>query len=145
VAEEPLRGFGERIIKRARLPVSVLLALPFIVFGGEYFFYLIEHGSVLTGAIEQLKKDFGWFVSLASLPTIFLAFSRELRVHEILDRLLGVRDAVDSRIRDLLQTLAGNSGYDHPERIKVAVLTPQLMLKVLRGGYVPRWHSSAEG
>jgi hypothetical protein len=115
VAEEPLRGFGERIIKRARLPVSVLLALPFIVFGGEYFFYLIEHGSVLTGAIEQLKKDFGWFVSLASLPTIFLAFSRELRVHEILDRLLGVRDAVDSRIRDLLQTLAGNSGYDHPE------------------------------
>ena len=40
------------------------------------------------------------------------------------------------------------SGYDgpraRPRSGKVDVLTPPLMLKVLRGGYEPRWHKSAD-
>jgi hypothetical protein len=117
LADEPLRGFGQRIIDRARLPVSVLLALPFLVVALEYFFFLIEKGLGATDAIVQIKKDAALFVALGALPPIILAFSRELQVHELIDKLLGVRASVDERIRNLLQNLAKDSGYDHPERI----------------------------
>ena len=117
LADEPLRGFGQRIIDRARLPVSVLLSLPLLVVGLEYFFFLIERGVGVTGAVDQIKKDAALFVALGGLPPIVLAFSRELQVHELIDKLLGVRTTVDGQIRSLLQGLAKDSGYDHPERI----------------------------
>jgi hypothetical protein len=117
LADEPLRGFGQRIIDRARLPVSVLLALPFLVVALEYFFFLIEHGVGVTGAIEQIKKDAALFIALGGVPPILLAFSRELQVHDLIDKMLGVRTTVDAQIRNLLQNLARDSGYDHPERI----------------------------
>ena len=40
-----------------------------------------------------------------------------MQVHDLLDKVVGVRKAVDDRIRELLQKLAADSGYDHPERI----------------------------
>lgn len=117
MADEPLRGAGQRIIDRARLPVSVLLALPFLVVALEYFFFLIERGADVIGAVEQVKKDAALFIALGGMPPIILAFSRELQVHDLVDKLLGVRTSVDGRIRGLLQSLAKDSGYDHPERI----------------------------
>ena len=120
MAEDPLRGFGERIIRRARLPVTVLLALPFLVLIIEYFFYLHEKGFTITSAIEQVKKDVALFVALGTFPPIALAFCRELQVHELVDKFLGVRASVDTKIRNLLRDLAERSGYEHPERITAA-------------------------
>jgi hypothetical protein len=56
MADDPIRGFGERIVARARLPVATLLALPLFVIIIEYFFYLVEKGSSWVGAVEQVIK-----------------------------------------------------------------------------------------
>jgi hypothetical protein len=104
-------------VKRARLPTAALLALPFVVIAIQYFLYLVDHGFGLTAALDQLKKDIGLFAFLGAIPTIALAFSRELQIHQGLDRLLGVRRAVGRRITMLMQGLAQSAGYEHPERI----------------------------
>lgn len=117
MSDDPIKGFGERIIKRARLPTAALLALPFLAILTEYFFYLVDHQFEIIAALNQLKKDAAAFAFLGAVPTIVLAFFRELQVHEGLDRLLGVRRRVNRHIADLMKALAESSGYDHPERI----------------------------
>lgn len=120
MADEPLRGFGQRIIDRARLPVGVLLALPFFVVAIEYFFFLLKEGTAIDAAIKQVKEDGALFVWLVGIPPVILAFFRELQVHELVDKFLGVRAAVDEEIRRLLQELASDAGYAHSDRIAAA-------------------------
>jgi hypothetical protein len=118
VADEPLKGFGERIVARARVPVTTMLALPFIAIVIEYFFFLVETGASWTTAIEQIKKDVALFIFLGALPPIVLAFSRELQVHDLLDKIFGTRSAVGTRIADLMAQLADSSGYGNSDRIR---------------------------
>ena len=115
--DDPIQGFGERIIRRARLPTAALLALPLVAIAIRYFIFLVDHNFGIISALDHLKKDVGVFAFLSAIPTIALAFSRELQVHQGLDRLLGVRGEVNRRIATLMQALAESSGYEHPERI----------------------------
>lgn len=117
MSDDPIRGFGERIIKRARLPTAALLALPFLAVLTRYFLYLVDHQFEFIAALEQLKKDVAAFAFLGGIPTVVLAFFRELQVHQGLDRLLGVRHRVDGHIAELMANLASSSGYDYPERV----------------------------
>jgi hypothetical protein len=98
--------------------VTTLLALPFIAIVIEYFFFLVGNGKTWASAIEQVKKDISLFIFLASLPPIFLAFSCELLLHELLAKIVGTRQAVGQQIADLMASLADSSGYDHPDRIR---------------------------
>lgn len=78
---------------------------------------MVDHNFGVVAALDQLKKDAVAFAFLGAIPTIALAFSRELQVHQGLDRLLGVRRQVDEHIANLMKALAESSGYDHPEKI----------------------------
>lgn len=104
--DDPIQGFGERIIRRARLPTAALLALPLVAIAIRYFIFLVDHNFGIISALDQLKKDVAVFAFLSAIPTIALAFSRELQVHQGLDRLLGVRGEVNRRIATLMQALA---------------------------------------
>lgn len=116
--DEPLRGFGERIVSRARLPLAVLFALPIVVLAIEYFFFLLgQKGLSVTDSLHDIKEAVALFAGLAALPPIILAFCRELQVHELLDKMLGVRKDTDIEIRRLLKKLAVDSGYGHSTRI----------------------------
>jgi hypothetical protein len=117
LSDDPIKGFDERIIKRARLPTVALLALPFLAILIRYFLYLVDHQFEIIAALGQLKQDVAAFAFLGGLPTVVLAFFRELQVHHGLDRIPGVRRRVNNHIADLMAELAKSSGYDHPERI----------------------------
>jgi hypothetical protein len=117
VADDLIKGFGERIVKRARLPTAALLALPLVAVAVQYFLFLIQIGFSLPKALDQLKNDAGLFAFLAAIPTVALAFARELQVHNGLDRLLGTRARVGRVIAELMSELASASGYEHPERV----------------------------
>jgi hypothetical protein len=118
VPDEPIRGFDERIVARARLPVTVLLAIPLMAVVLQYFFYLLENQVSLVTAVTQIQSDLSLFVFLAGVPVIALAFFRELLVHQLLDKLVGTRSAVDQEITKLMSELASFAGYSHLDQIK---------------------------
>jgi hypothetical protein len=121
MADEPISGFGGRIVARARLPVATLLALPFIGVAIEYFFFLVQSGKTWVAALGLIEKDFSLFIFLGSIPPIALAFARELQLHDLLDRaIFGTRADVAKQIADLMAKLAESSGYDNSEKIKAS-------------------------
>jgi hypothetical protein len=44
LSDDPIQGFGGRIIKRARMPTAALLALPLIAVALQYFLFLMKIG-----------------------------------------------------------------------------------------------------
>lgn len=117
MADDPIRGFGERIVRRARVPTAALLAFPFVAVAINYFIYLLNHNFEIIPALDELKKVWAAFAFFGTIPAIALAFFREIQMHQGIDRLLGVRKKVDRHIATLMQTLAESSGYEHPERV----------------------------
>jgi hypothetical protein len=117
MADELIKGFGERIVKRARIPTAALLALPLIAVATQYFLFLTQIGFGLPKALDQLKNDAELFTFLTAIPAVALAFARELQVHNGLEKLIGLRKKVGNIIVGLMSNLASTSGYEHPERV----------------------------
>lgn len=115
---DPVQGSGERIAKRARLPLAALLAYPLIDVAAEYLLFLRENAVEWVPALKQVQQDFALLTFLVALPTVILAFLRELQVHILIDKFLGVQASVETIIVELMADLADRSGYDHPDRIR---------------------------
>ncbi len=119
MSDEPIKGFGQRITKRARLPASVIIAYPFSIVVWKYLHFLIQNGYSFLDAFIQVKQDIGLIAFIyPALPVVVFSFFRELEVHILLDKLIGVRKKVGIRIVELMKTLAKQNGYKNPERIQ---------------------------
>lgn len=117
LADDLIKGFGERIATRARLPTTAILLWPFFVIVIQYVIFLNEQGIAWGDAILRARDEVTRLALPAIVPVAVFAFFRELRVHDWVDKIVGLRRKVDRRIRSLMADLARNAGYDHPDRI----------------------------
>lgn len=118
MGDDPIQGFGGRIVKRARVPETAILSIPFITVAVQYFLFLEQQGFGAQAAIEQTKKDWALISFVSAIPVVALALSRELQVHTALDYLVGARSCVGRHIALLMAQLAERAGYDHHDRIQ---------------------------